>query len=67
MLCLHQIHVAQIQVVSTCITYHRLHVSRVSNKIVVNVALWQHVSMCIHLYLDTSCSSGILVSGVNAA
>jgi len=52
---LHLIHV------STCIPCRRLHVSCIGDKIVVNAALRRHVGL--HLYPDTSCSSGILVSG----
>ena len=42
--------------VSICIAGRRLHVSYIDDKIVVTAT-------CIHLYPDTSCSSGILVSG----
>jgi len=64
---LHQMHVARIQVVSTCIACYRLHVSCIGNKIVVNAA---HVSTCIRIqvarpgYLyPATCR----LSGVNAA
>jgi len=40
---LHLIHVARIQIVSTCIPCRRLHVSSVGDKIVVTAT-------CIHLY-----------------
>jgi len=55
--------------VFTCIPCRYPRVSCIGDKIVVNVALRRH---CIHLYPDTSCSSGILIStymypGVNAA
>jgi len=52
---LHQIHVARIQVVSTCILCRRLHIG---DKTVVSA------TCILYLYPDTSCSSRIHVPGV---
>ena len=64
---LYLIHVARIQVVSTCIHLCRLSPSTLypvsAKKIVVNKALRRQISTFIHLYPDTCCSPVILVYG----
>ena len=66
---LHLIHVARIQVVSTCVPCRRLHVSCIGDKTVVTatcIHLYPRVEHCLELvsgYMQTdiSCSSWILV------
>ena len=66
----HLIHVARIQVVSTCVPCHRLHVSCIGNETIVSMASRRHVSTCSWIRVDrpgylypVTC----IVSGVNAA
>ena len=55
------LHVARIQVVSTCIHLYP------SSPYTIYMYIGDITATCIHLHSDTSCSSRLLVVGVNAA